>query len=269
MAITTLDGAIAGFKPPESFLKITGTMEAAGVWHSLFYASGRPGAASVPTGLSGTALTSSGGSLGGQLPVPPASGNTHLARLIASGTTAGMLILADRLWHNGSIGITTTGAQTINSVAWPARDENGTSDGDDIVIGLEASAAIGGGAVTNTTMSYTNDGGTSGKTATIASWPATAQAGTFVPFQLAAGDRGVRSVQSLTLGTTYTSGTVHLVAYRILAMLPCPIANVGAALDLVACGMPRIYDNSVPFLLWLPSATTSSTICGQVLYTQG
>lgn len=269
MAITTLDGAIAGFNPPESFLKITGTMEAAGILHSLFYASGRPGAGSAPTGLSGTALTSSVTPVAGQLPVPPASGNTHLARLVASCTQSGMLVLADRLWHNGSISITTTTGQTINSATWPARDENGTTDGDDIMVGLETSATLGNSAVTNTTLTYTNDGGTGSKTATMASYPASAQAGTFVPFQLAAGDRGVRSIQTLTLGTSYVSGTVHLVAYRVLAMLPCPIVNTGNAMDLVSCGMPRMFDGSVPFLLWLPSATATANIVGQVVYTQG
>lgn len=267
MAITTVDGALAGMRPPEDFLKVGATMEAAGVFYSPFYVSGRPGAAAAPSpGLGGAALTS----YAGQIPFTnPGAGNSYLARLEASATVAGKLLLCDRLWHNSGIGITTTTAQTVTSAAWPARDQNGSTNGAGVMVGLEASAAIGGGAVTNTTISYTDQDGNAGATGTMASWPATATLGTFVPFQLAAGDTGVRAIASITLGTTYTSGTVHLVAYRILASLNCPIANVGAAVDLLTGGFPRLYDNTVPFLLWLPSATTAATIAGQMIVTQG
>jgi hypothetical protein len=50
----------------------------------------------------------------------------------------------------------------------------------------------------------------------MASFPATAVAGTLVPFQLATGDRGVQSVQSVTLGTSYVAGAISLVLFRII-----------------------------------------------------
>lgn len=270
MAITTISQAIAGARPCYDILKVGATMEAAGVLHSLFYTSGSPGAAAAPSpGLAGAALTQ----YAGQIPFAnPASGNTNLFRLTASATQPGKLILCDRLWHNSGIGITTTGAQTVNSVTWPARSVAAggpDTNGGFVMIGLEASAAIGGGAVTNTTISYTNQAGTAGRTGTMASWPATAVAGTFVPFQLQAGDTGIRSVESLTLGTTYTSGTVHLVAYRKIAELALPSANVGAAIDMVTSGFPRLFDDSVLFFLWHPSSTTAVTVNGTIMATQG
>jgi hypothetical protein len=33
--------------------------------------------------------------------------------------------------------------------------------------------------------------------------------------------------------------------------------------------MPRLYDNTVPFLVFLPSTTTAPTISGQLIVTQG
>jgi hypothetical protein len=80
-------------------------------------------------------------------------------------------------------------------------------------------------------MTYTNSLGSSGKTATMASYPATAQAGTVVPFPLSAGDVGVQSIQTLPLGTSYVSGTIHLVAYRHVATVPVPTANVALGRD--------------------------------------
>lgn len=268
MAITSLDGCIAGMKPPEDIVKIGSTMKAAGVHHSLLYSSGRPAAAVAPSpGLGGAALTT----YAGQIPwTNPVSGNSYLARLAASSTGPGVLFLLDRLWHNSGITVTTTTGQTVNSVAWPARDSAGATNGDNVLVGIEVSTVTGNASpVTNTTITYTNQSGTASRTGTMASFPATAVAGTFVPFQLNAGDTGIRSVQTLTLGTSYVSGTIHLVAYRIISQLSIPTANLGAAVDAVTGGFPRLYNDSVPFLLWLPTSTTAVNVYGQLIVTQG
>lgn len=264
----TIDAALQWALPPYGFHKVTGTMEAAGVRHSLFYAAGMPGAAAAPSpGLAGEALTT----YAGQIPFAnPVSGHTRLFRISAASSVVGRLVLCDRLWHNSGIGITTTGAQTVNSVTWPARCPVGNNEpntnGFSIGVALEASSAIGGGAVTNTTLSYTNNAGVAGRTATL-SWPATAAAGTFVEFNLQAGDNGVRSIQSLTLGTTYTSGTVHLVAFRRIMALELPDLS-GRSEDALTSGYPRLFDDSVLFFLWHPTATTSATIIGEIQATQ-
>lgn len=269
MTITTLDGVIAGMRPPEDFLKVGGTMEAAGVFHSLFYTSGRPGAAVAPTpGMNGEALTS----FAGQIPfVNPVSGNSFLARLSASSSgSVGCLLLLDRLWHQSGIAVTTTTSQALSSVAFPARDRDGTNGGENVLVAIEVSTATtNASAVTNTTLSYTNQAGSGGRTATITSFPATAAAGTFVPFQLQAGDTGIRSVQGVTLGTSYGGGAIHLVAYRMLAGVDLPLLNTGNAIDALTGGFVRLYNNSVPFLVWLASATTAATITGQLVITQG
>jgi len=272
MAIASMDELLAGMMPPVNFRKVGTAMEAAGVLHSFFYTSGLPGAAAANgQALAGAALTSAAG----QLPFGNPSGGDlkYLAGLAAMATSTGCLLLCDRLWHNDSIAEATTTAQTINSATFPARDRNGSTNGDDIQVAIEVSSATtNGSAVTNTTMSYTDSDGNSGNTATITSFPATAQAGTFVPFQLAAGDKGVRSIQSLTLGTSYApSGTpvIHLVAYRVLARLEFTLANTGNRLDAITGGLPRLFDDTVPFLLWLASGTTATTVDGQLLYSEG
>ena len=130
-------------------------------------------------------------------------------------------------------------------------------------------ATTNAGAITNTTMSYTNQAGTAGQIATISSFPATAVVGTFVPFQLAAGDTGVRSIQSITLGTSYVAGAIHLVAYRTLLQMGITIANIPFDLGAVGCGMVRCFDNTVPWLVQLPTATTATTFNGALIITQG
>jgi hypothetical protein len=269
MAITTLDGALAGMLPAYPFLKIGGTMEAAGVMHSLAYATGLPGAMAAPSsGLAGAAITSRAGLY--SVPAPAGANLSYLAALSAAASVAGQLIIVDRLWDNSGFTVTTTTAQTVTSATWPARDRDGATDGVGVMLGIEVSTATtNAGAITNMTASYTDSGGTAGNTATVASFPITAAAGTFVPFQLAAGDVGVRAVASLTLGTSLVTGTVHLVAYRELARISMPVANVGANFDAIATGFARLYDNTTLSLLWLPTATTATTVSGNIVFSQG
>lgn len=268
MAITTLDGVIAGCQKPQFFFKaLSGTL-VAGRPYTPFYAAGVPGAAVAPTpGISGAALTS----YSGQLPFTnPGSGTSYLARFVGNlGAQTGQLILADRLWHNSGITITSTTAQTVNSVTFPARDQDGTTDGKGVLLGVEVSTQTGAGTPT-ITVDYTNSAGTGSRTGTnIIATNATSPVGTFYQIGLAAGDVGVRSVQSLTLSATWTSGTIHLVAYRILSILPIGVTGIAAAVDVVTGGMPQMFNNTVPFLIYVPTGTTSTGIQGSMTVTQG
>jgi hypothetical protein len=137
-------------------------------------------------------------------------------------------MLIDLMWINTGLVVTTITAQAITPVALPARDATGTTNGDDVQFGvLVTTATTNAAAITNMTISYTNQAGTAGKVGTISSFPATAVAGTLVPFQLATGDTGIRSVQSITLGTTLTAGAISLIGYRIISMAPHLVANAG------------------------------------------
>lgn len=268
MAITTIDGALAGMQFAREFAKnVTGTM-VAGRPISLFYLAGIPGAAAAPSpGIGGAALTT----YAGQIPFTnPVSGNTYLGRFQGMATIAGSLLLCDRLWHNSGITITSTGEQTFTgSVDIPARDALGLAEGHQVYGAVEVSGATGAGTPT-LTLKYTNQANTANKTATnIVATVATSAAGTFYPIGLAAGDTGIRKAQSLTLSATWTSGTIHVVLYRILARLELTAANTPNAIDALTSGFPRLYDNTVPFLVFIPSTTTTSNVTGHVVWTQG
>lgn len=267
MSITTLDGALAGMQYPREFIKSITPILVAGRSHSLFYLAGIPGAAVAPTpGISGAALTTYSGQIPFTNPVP---GNTYLARLQGQATIPGSILLCDRLWHNSGINVTLTSAQTINSVAFPARDADGTINGNQIFVGVEVSTITGAGTPT-ITVGYTNSDGTAGRSGTnIIATLANSAIGVFYPIGLQAGDKGVRSVETFTLSATWTSGTIHLVAYRILARLELTTANVPNAIDSLTSGFVRLYDDSVPFLIFIPSTTTASNISGHIIWTQG
>lgn len=267
MAITTVDGVLAGMQPGREFMKSATPTLVAGRPHSLFYLNGMPGAAvAASPGLSGVALTA----YNGQLPfVNPGAGNAYLARLQAAATITGQLLLCDRLWHNSGFTITSTGSQTVNSATFPARDAAGSTDGDGVILAVEVSSATGAGAPT-ITIGYTNSDNTSGRTATnIINTAASSAIGAFYPIGLQAGDSGVRSIQNLTLSATWTSGTIHLIAYRVLARLDLPTAQTPNALDAVTGGFPKAWNDTVPFLVFIPSTTTASVIGGHIVWTHG
>lgn len=276
MAITTLDGVIAGMRPPVNLAKSVTATLVAGLPSSLWAIGGAPGAGAYDATLNGVVLSSSSALVTGQIPhYDPTSGNSYLARLTAAVNQSGTLLLLDRIWHNGGYTITINTAQSITSPAWPSRcptsgtDDTATTTGLGVMLALEVSAAVGAGTPT-ITISYTNSAGTAGRTATnVIATSASAATGTTYFIGLQAGDVGVRSVQSLTLSATWTSGTINLVAFRILAALEVSQANVSTAIDAVTSGMPRIYNGAVPYLVFVPSTTTAATLSGTYIETQG
>ena len=55
----------------------------------------------------------------------------------------------------------------------------------------------------------------------------------------------------------------------MLAALPVSVANAGVVADTVSGLLPQMYADSVPFLVWIPSATTAATVQGQIVYAHG
>lgn len=265
MAITTLDGALAGLQYPKFVTKSSVTGVASRPL-STWGRTGHPAAGSYSASLAGAALTAP---VTGQLDyVNPASGNSYVAKISGALPSAGTVILADRLWHNGGFTITQTSPQTVNSVSWPARDRNGSTNGEGVYIGLEVSATCGASAP-SPTISYTNSAGTAGRSAGL--WFPTAYnpaANSFFIFNLQTGDIGVRSVQSYTQNVSWVSGTINLVAFRILAManLKTPTVNHN---DLLNLGFPKVLDSSVLFIIVIPTAAFSGGMGTSVLFSQG
>lgn len=270
MAISTIDGAIAGVQWPRFFAKsVTGTL-VAGRPFSLWSLAGSPGAGSYDATLNGVNLSSTSAQVAGQIPFTnPVSGNTYLARFQGAATQPGTLILADRLWHNGGYTITSTTAQNSTTPTWAARDANGSTNGEGVLLGVEYSANAGAAAPTFT-ISYTNSAGTASRSATNSFPTANSSIATsFYPIGLQAGDSGVRSVQSLTMSVSQVTGTINLVAYRPIAALELTGAFTPNAIDSLTSGFPRLFDGSVPFLIFIPSTTTATNVSGQVVWTQG
>ena len=210
------------------------------------------------------------------------SGYKYLAQLTVTIGVPGVLLLCDRLWHNGGVptmnGSGNPRTSTLVSPSQiPARDINGSNNGVGVLAGLEIiSLKDNYGTPGNITLGYTNQAGTTGRSATTIITPTKRpRVGTFYPFGLQAGDTGIQKVTSITIPGGWSGfdaslkGEAAIVLYRVLAAIDVPHASWREKMDAVVSGFPRLFDNTVPFLIFVPQATTSSYLNGSITYTSG
>ena len=162
----------------------------------------------------------------------------------------------------------TTSQTLINTLSLPRY-----ADGAGVRAYIVATTTMGAGTP-NITMTYTNQAGVSGRTMPITvSAVATAvqshivhsdpSANKYFPFlPLQAGDTGIRSVQSIQLSATMTSGSMALVLCKPLATLPLTTAGVMAERNLMTQlpALPRLYDGcNLNMLFFTANATAAAT----------
>lgn len=262
-------GAYTGF--PVGFMKSGTASDAVGYWYCTSKDGGFPGAWAVGApGLNGRATDGTVAADFGCIPIKnPATGANYLTELQMSASVNHSHLLFDVLWVNSGLVVTTTTAQAITPPTLPARDINGTTNGEGCMIALLVTAAAGLVAVgSNATCSYTNSDGTAGRTATLTAIvgsqaPATPVVGTIIWFNLAAGDKGVRSVQSITLGTTWVSGSISLMVTRDIATIGTNVPNVTAQKIIGTPGI-RLYNGTCLLHCNLSSATTATFYSGEL-----
>jgi hypothetical protein len=245
-----------------SFYMKTGTApEAAGVPYLFAKDAGMPGAMTVSSiGINGESWSNA---KAGSIPVTIGSGTLYLSSFSVTANQTGMYGLLDILWMNSGIVNATLTAQAITPATAAARDNNGTSNGLGVIPGIYVSTATtNAGAITNMTLSYTNQDGTAGKVATMPSFPATAVIGSIVLFNLAAGDTGCRSIESITLGTSLVSGAVHLVLVRPIVFGPVLLANTGYCTSISDYKSVKVFPNSFLTPWFIPTGTAATTITG-------
>lgn len=234
----------------------------AGRFVSCYAAAGIPGAGTIP-GTGGAVCTQTDA---GALPFtnPGASKTRYLGATQFQSSQTGTLLIFDRLVHNGAFSGTVTTAQAMTTPAITRPDANGAG----VELWVQVYTALGATAST-LSISYTNENGVAGRTATIASrsW---ANAGELVQAVLQAGDLGVRSVQSVTLGTsTGTAGSLGVVLMRRVAAIPLALANVGTNLDALALALPVIQTDAHLSFVWLASGSTAAVITGALALIEG
>ena len=203
----------------------------------------------------------------------------HLLNVGAFGNTPtsvpSVLQLVDVLGYYPITTVTTTTAQTLNNTVTLPR----YADGKGVRAYLVARGTMGAGTPT-IQISYTNQSGVAGRvvpvtlTAVTAAFtghivhsdPTANHYGCFIP--LAAGDSGIRSIESITLNATMTSGSLALVLCKPLTSLPITILGVQSERNLLnqLPSMPQIYDGAnLNFLMFTGVAyAAGGTVTGYI-----
>lgn len=253
------------------FMKTTTVSDAAGYWYCSSKDAGFPGAWAPGTpGLNGRNTDGTTSTDNGCLVISnPSTGGNYISEIDIGSSVNHTHLFHDVLWVNSGLVITTTTAQAITSPTFPARDINGSTNGEGLSIAILCTSAVGLAAIaSNATVQYTNSDGTAGRVATLSAIvgsqaPATPVIGTIIWFNLQAGDKGVRSIQSVTLNTSWVSGTISLMVCRAIAQIGTTIPNVSANKKPSAPGI-RIYNGSCILHSMLTSATTATFLTGDI-----
>lgn len=157
------------------------------------------------------------------------------ARINTSTLGAGGFILLDLLNVSGGLSGIVTTAQTTNL---PTAALTRYTSGEGVMAGIVIYTVVGTTATT-ITISYTNQAGTPGQTSTATTFGGTTfrEAAILIPIPLAAGDTGVRSVESVTVtATTGTAGNFGVCLFKPLAMISLESATGAMPLDSVSTG---------------------------------
>lgn len=152
------------------FMKTTTGSDAVGYWYCSAKDAGFPGAWAPGTpGVNGRVTDGTQAADNGCLLIKnPAVGVNYITAVELASSVNHTHDFFDVLWVNSGLVVTTTTAQAIVTPALPARDVNGTNNGEGCMIALLFTAASTLAAVgSNLTVSYTNSAGVAGRTATL------------------------------------------------------------------------------------------------------
>jgi hypothetical protein len=181
----------------------------------------------------------------------------YLAKLSVNSNVSGSCKVIDLLYGVSWVA-TVTGAQALTFPAVPARDVNGTANGLGVRMYYMAWTLIGAGASV-ITVTYTNSDGVANRTASITAVSA-APISRCQEFILQAGDKGVRSIQSINSSLSMVSGTPAIILVRPLMDAPIKLANVGEVYDFSETGLPELYAGTCLSNLWTSTTTTAPTL---------
>lgn len=253
------------------FMKTTTAAKAAGNWYCSSKDVGYPGAwAPGAPGINGRVTDGTASPDYGCIPVTnAAAGTNYLTALDMQASINHTHDFFDCLWVNSGIVVTTTTAQAIVTPTLPARDVNGTANGEGCGVGLLfTAAATNAAAISNATVTYTNSKGVGSRTATLtvavgSAIPITPVIGTMIWFALAAGDTGVKSIEAITLNTSLVTGSVSLMITRDICTIGTTIVNVAAAKTIGSPGI-KMFNGTCLLHNILASATTATFMSGSL-----
>lgn len=261
MAFTNFDNYIAAL--PATIMpwsKVTSATGATNTWIGTWAQPGVPGAGSLSIGNTTTGVIPTSATAGAWvLPTPGGGQHLYFAQFHAHSLTgvAGIIAIYDRLWHAGSFAMSS--ASISLSPTALTRETGGLG----VEAWLEMNTASS--TSTNVTLSYTNTAGTAGQSTAALALTSSIKTNFLVPFTLASGDMGVKSIQSITLSNTTNTGTFNLILMRRLTFFSFTQATNlcnGGGFDPFDTGLALIDPNACLTINFISTGSGSVTLLG-------
>ncbi len=201
---------------------------------------------------------------------------TFMDALSVVSTQAGTLIVGDLLAYYPSLDSNTSGAQAMlgTPTLGDAIYTRAYQDYEGVMIFADVQVALGAGAA-NLTVTYTDQDNLSGTTVSTAMLVSSPQGklpyvytGNSPFLRLAAGDRGVKSIQSFNLSAGMgAGGTFALCLFKPLLTIPVvqntsATHNYGMWEGLSNLDAILLETNPALSMIWVPSATAVGTLTG-------
>lgn len=251
MAIASFDQAIAAAKQYLSVAKTAVRPSIAASWFSVFDLAGSPGAGVLAGTSTAAGVVPTDATAG--CPTIDAFGASalgYLWQLEYGCSVACRLKLFDMVFKAGAYAFNAAQALT-GQPSYASRMPGGSYSNTQIWI--EAVTAFTGNLTV--TITYTNQSGVTGRTATRATGTALT-VGRLMQVPLQAGDTGVQAITNVA-GTVATAGTFNVLVLRPLWSGRCRTANDGDVHDFTKTGMPQVFADSALFLAVAADSTST------------
>lgn len=259
MAIRNMDAFVAACSSATriNFYKTSSSTNGAGATKSLWLVSGVPGVANTPASGSGEACSST---TPGALPLPSIGSGVvgYLSRLSAYCSSAGDLVLYDRLVQTYGQVTSTTSYQSINTVALPRYTNSPGTE-----IWVECYTAYNHVVGNTITATYTNSLGVGGRTTRPVTLAPNSVAGYMVKLPLATGDVGVNSVQGIQMSTSMSSGVIGVTILKRIIDVPLGTSTSQATavtLSFTDTAMPIILPDACLTFMQVGTFTTPTGV---------
>lgn len=255
---------------PYDFYKIAGSASqgTAGLWQTLWTATGTPGAGAAPAGTPGAAMADTAGGM--LFPAPGGSQNKFMVTFGGTANQNAVLLVSDRLCGVGAVTTASTGSKTVSSATLTRYSGNTTALNNEVW--LEETTASTTTAAIVRLDSYTSGDGTAAQDAVgTLTTPAAATVITWTgKFPLKAGKSGVQAISTMNVGTASTAGVVNVVISRPLAYLPI-ISSTWNERDMVLqlTSLPQIFDAATLDFKILVGSGVTTTVWGSTRLAYG
>jgi hypothetical protein len=247
MSIATLEQYRKALHQRLDLIKSGGHTSVISSWNTLWDGTGNPPAGTLAVGNTANGVVPTDTTTGAPTIAFSSSKTGYLSWIDGNATPASRIVLYDRLFHCGAYAFNANTTLT-SQPSYSSRVPGGT-DFTGLQIWVEAVTSFTGAPTI--TVTYTNQDGTAAQSTGGISLASAFALGRMQQLPLAAGDVGVKKIESV-VATVASAGTFNIIVARPLATMRFDITQQGAVQPIEVVGMPQVWPDSCLALLYQP-----------------